>query len=429
MACIKPFEGVLYNPLIIRDLQTVVAPPYDVISESMQDHFYSLNEYNIIRLILGKQTENDTSRDNRYTRAHSFMKDWLKNNVIKQDHSPCLYIYRQIYLHEGKKKVRTGFISLMKIEDPRKSGVLPHEYTLAKPKIDRFNLIKKVHGNLSPIFSLYYDKNCFISKLLKESIKKEHTPLFNIDIEGVTHQLWRLSDKKIIARIKNKMKEKRIVIADGHHRYEVALTYRDFIRKKGRKGDNKSSDYVMMYFTNLKETGNVTILSTHRLLKDIGNMNKKGLRDKLESFFDITNCDKLEDVMRFLDADKKMPRFGIYLGGKRYLLISLKKNINISDVIKEEKSSQWKRLDVTILHNLIINNILCLKDSEDNVKYVRNPEHVVELVDSGNYGMAFFLNPTKPKQVKEVAERGNMMPQKSTYFYPKLLTGLVLNKF
>jgi len=426
MAHIKPFRGVIYNPDKIADLKKVVTPPYDVVSREMQEDFYNLNPHNIIRLILGKEMANDTARNNKYTRARLFLNTWLKEKVLTQEKKPCIYIYRQIYLHDSKKRVRTGFLALMKIEDPHRSSVLPHEYTLAKPRADRLNLIKQAKSNLSPIFSLYYEKDCFISKVLKDSIKKSNS-MASIDFEGVTHQIWRISDSKTINAIRKAMHDKRVVIADGHHRYEVALKYRNSMRK--RKGYNGNADYVMMYFTNLREADNVTILSTHRLLKDIGHFNKWILEKRLEPFFDITPFNTSSKMLNALAKDKKRPRFGIYLGRGKYLLVSLKKSISIPKIIDGDGSSQWKRLDVTILHNFVIKNLLCLKDFEDNVKYVRDPRHVVELVDSGGYKIAFFLNPTKAHQVREVAERGEMMPQKSTYFYPKILAGFVINKF
>lgn len=426
MAHIKPFKGITYNLSKIGDLKAVVAPPYDVISPTLQDYFYGLSHYNIIRLILGKDFKNDTARNNKYTRSYKFLNKWLKKKVLLKDKKPCFYIYRQIYLHKGKKCKRTGFFSLMKVEDPYKSNVLPHEYTLDKPKIDRLNLIKQVKSNLSPIFALYYDKKSSISKMLQNYIK-ENTSVANIDLEGVTHQLWKVFNAKTITRIKHAMRKKRVVIADGHHRYEVALTYRNLMRRK--KNYNRNVNYVMMYFTNLKETGNVTILSTHRLLRDIGALDKKTLKERVEPFFDISNFKNLGTMLKTLEQDNMQPRFGIYLKDEGYLLISLKKKVNVSKIIESNRSLQWKRLDVIVLHNFVIKDLLCLKDCEDNVKYVREPEHVVRLVNAGSYNIAFFLNPTKAKQVREVAERGDIMPQKSTYFYPKLLTGLVINKF
>lgn len=426
MANIKPFRGILYSQSRVGSLKNLLTPPYDVISEKMQSHFYDLSPYNVIRLILGKETKKDNRINNKYTRAQHFLESWLRKDILIRDNKPSIYIYKQIYFHERKRRIRTGFIALMKIEDPHKSRVLPHEYTLQEPKIDRLNLIKKVKANLSPIFSLYYDKKLSISKLLKHPIKKMQ-PIISIEIEGVTHQLWRISDRKIINSIKNNMQDKKIFIADGHHRYEVALMYKKILSKKGKR--HTKAYYIMTYFTNLRDGGNVTILSTHRVLKNIGILNEKKILKSLKGIFEISYFRSLDKLLEVLARDKSRPRFGMYMGKKAYYLLMLKKNVSIPKIIKNEKSPQWKRLDVTILHNIILENLLSLKDTEDNIKYVKDPKHVVRLVDSKRYKIAFFLNPTKVHQVKEVAERGDMMPQKSTYFYPKLLTGLVINKF
>ncbi|NQT22959.1 MAG: DUF1015 domain-containing protein [Candidatus Omnitrophica bacterium] len=422
MATIKAFRGLSYNPDKIANLENVVAPPYDVISQTMQNYFYEVNPYNIIRLILGKESDGDNARNNKYTRAHFYLEGWIKKAILIKDKKPSVYVYRQTYLHEGKKRTRTGFLTLMKIEDPHKSGVLPHEYTLNKPKVDRLNLIKKVNANLSPIFSLYHDRKFTIPKLIRKSIKSVR-PIAMLDFEGVRHQLWRISDKKTIARLIKLMKGKKVFIADGHHRYEVAFTYKRMMSKK------RNADYIMVYFTNLSDTKNVTILSTHRLLKKIGTKKKADILKLLKGSFEVMKFSNLKSLMNSLSRDKKRPRFGIYMGNKKFYLVSLKKGISISMVIKGNKSSQWKKLDVTVLHNLIMKDLLDLKYSEENIKYLRDPLVACSLVDKGEYGIAFLLNPTKVHQVKEVAERGNMMPQKSTYFYPKLLTGLVINRF
>jgi len=426
MATIKPFRGILYNRNKIKDVRRVVAPPYDVISSAMQNNFYESNPYNIIRLILGKGNEKDTSRNNKYTRAHMYLESWLKKGILVKDKKASFYIYRQTYLHEGKKRMRTGFLTLMKIEDPHKSGVLPHEYTLNKPKVDRLNLIKSVNANLSPIFSLYYDKKSGISKLIRKATKGLK-PIVKIDFEGVFHQLWSISDKKTINTVTKIMKQKKVFIADGHHRYEVAFTYKKKMSKKNNP--RVKSDYIMMYFTNLNDVKNVTILSTHRLLKHIGNIKEKDIIKALEGYFDTTKFNNLTSLMKALSRDKRRTCFGIYIGRKIFYFVSLKKGITIAKLIKDEKSSEWKKLDVTILHNFVLKKLLSLKDTEGNIKYVRDASLARTLVEEGEYKIAFLLNPTRVRQVKDVAEKGNMMPQKSTYFYPKLLTGLVINKF
>lgn len=252
MADVKPFKGILYNRKKV-DVSRVVTPPYDVISDDMQARFYRNDPYNIIRLILGKEHKGDTKKNNKYTRAKSFFHKWLKSNILTRDPRPSIYVYLQEYLDSGEKKTRVGFISLMRIEDPKKSGVLPHEYTLRKPKEDRLKLIASVRANLCPIFSLFQDQDNIINKIIKPFIKSKE-PLFEIDLNGVVHKLWRVDDIKIISKIRSGMRNKKIFIADGHHRYEVSLLYRNLTREKSNvKKSAQNADYVMMYFTNMNE--------------------------------------------------------------------------------------------------------------------------------------------------------------------------------
>ena len=413
MAEIKPFRGILYNPEKV-DITKAITPPYDVISPSMQNRFYQRDEHNIIRLILGKVEKSDTARNNRYTRARVLLDRWLKKKLLLKERKPTIYIYTQEYLYKGKKRTRLGFIALMKIEDPKESGVLPHEYTLDKPKADRLNLIVKTKANLSPIFSLFQDKKNRINKLLKHFIKSKD-PLFTIEAEGVTHKFWRMDNKHAINRIKNYMRDKKIFIADGHHRYEVALAYRNKMHRNLKNFKNPM-DYVMMYFSNLSERGNLTILSTHRVVKNINQFDEKKIKLKLRKYFYTKNLRKQEDLLECLEKGEKKKRvFGMYMGKKRFYLLTLK-----------EMDSKF---DVTVLHDLVINKILDVKNRESSIKYIRNEEDAIKLIDKDDYKIAFFLRPTKVFEMKAVAEKGQMMPQKSTYFYPKLLTGLVINVF
>lgn len=426
MAEIKPFRGVLYNPKKV-DIEKVVTPPYDVISQSAQTRFYRTDKHNAIRLILGKEEKKDTPNNNRYTRANIFLTSWLKEKILARDKKPAIYIYTQEYLYKGKRRKRFGFIALMKIEDPRESGVLPHEYTLQKPKEDRFNLISKTKANLSPIFSLFEDKKNSMNILLK-SFTKNKEPLFITEQEGVVHRLWRADSEKIIKKITAEMNGKKIFIADGHHRYEVALIYRNKMRKSG--AFTGSMNYVMMYFSNLSEGNNLTILSTHRVVRNIEGFDESAIIFKLKKYFDVKKTRRIEDLFERLEKPTREKHvFGMNAGKGKFYLLALKKNLSPEVLIESDKTPSLKRLDVTILHEVIINKILCIKNPESSIKYVRNELDASKLVESGFYKIAFFLRPTKVTQMKKIAEKGEMMPQKSTYFYPKLLTGLVINKF
>jgi len=426
MAKVKPFKGILYNTEKTGgNHSSVCAPPYDVIPPAMRDRLYESNEYNIIKLILGKSGDKDNTEDNQYTRAGRYYKDWIDKGVLKQDEEEAYYIYQQEYKAEGRKCRRTGFIGLMEIEDPDKKGILPHENTLAAPKEDRMNLIQEVRSNLSPIFTIFLDKDGSVKSIIERTMEGER-PIIDIEIDGEAHRLWRLSDKQSLERISALMEDRKIFIADGHHRYEVARKYRDMMRQD--PGYDGSADDVMMYFADMEEGDNLTVLATHRVVRSI-EADDETIKSKLGGYFDVKEWDDLEGLMADLAERFRDSHIFGYYGGGKYLSMELKNEGDIEKLVDDDKSLEWKKLDVSILHSAIFRNLLGVKAEEGNIKYVKTPEEAVSLVESGSAGGAFFLNPTRVEQLKAVAENGDMMPQKSTYFYPKLLTGLVINRF
>ncbi|MBL7158616.1 MAG: DUF1015 domain-containing protein [Candidatus Omnitrophica bacterium] len=426
MARIKPFKGILYNASK-TDIRKTVAPPYDVISPAMQGDFYKSDKQNIIRLILGRETPHDAPRDNKYTRAGQYLNKWLADKMLLKDKKSSIYIYEQKYLHKGKKIKRIGFIALMKIEDPAKSGVLPHEYTLAKPKKDRLKLIASTKANLSPIFSLFEDKKNAVNKVLRHHTKK-NAPVFSFETEGVNHALWRMTDGAPIKKIVNEMQDKKIFIADGHHRYEVAFFYRNAMR--GKSTFRPAMGYVMMYFSNLSERGSLTILSTHRAVRNVNDPGHKKTKKLLQEYFVVEALREKSLLFELMEKEEKSRHaLGMYAGQNVFYFLRLKRGLSLDKLINSTKTRDLKRLDVTILHELIINQILGIKSVESSIKYVRSEDDAIELVDGGGYEAAFFLKPTDINDMRKIALKGVMMPQKSTYFYPKLLTGLVINKF
>ncbi len=427
MAKIKPFKGLLYNSGKINSgYSSVVAPPYDVISECMRDELYQKNPYNVIKLILGKSSEKDTPQDNKYIRAERSLDQWQDENILVRDNDESFYVYSQEYECKGKQCRRIGFLGLMKIEESKGEIVLPHEKTHSKPKEDRMNLIKRVKSNLSPIFTLVDDETGVIDEELEKSISLSD-PVADVEVNGQRHKLWRLSDEASINAIISVMKEKKVFIADGHHRYEVASSYRNLRREE--KGYDGSADYVMMYFANMADRDNLTVMATHRVIKDMSVSDEKEVAEKLSEYFDIVECASLEDLtseMEKADTDEKV--FG-YFAGKQYLLIKAKDPKALSTLMPDDKSEAWKQLDVSVLHAAIFDKLLSINNNEGNITYVRDSDEADEKVADGSHVGAFFMNPTRVEQLKAVAELGEMMPQKSTYFYPKLLTGLVINKF
>ncbi|MBD3426375.1 MAG: DUF1015 family protein [Candidatus Omnitrophica bacterium] len=427
MAEIRPFRGLLYSQKKIEgDYSGVVAPPYDVISPGERDQLYEKSPYNIIRLILGKASGEDDARDNKYTRAKEYLEQWQQEGILAADDTDSFYVYLQEYEYRGIRCSRLGFIGLMKIGETGSDELLPHENTLAKPKEDRMNLIKQVESNLSPIFSLYNDSEGKIKNVL-ESATRESEPIIDITVSGVRHALWKLSGSEEIRKIVDWMVGKNLFIADGHHRYEVAKMYRDMRRQEDDY--DGSADYVMMYFTDMADPENLTVMATHRAVKEMPVSDDEELSGKLKEYFTVTGFSTLSELMDSLERESRDGQAFGYYGGGEYLLMKSSDRKALLDLIEEEKTGDWKSLDVSILHSAVFEKILGVSAKEGNITYVKMPEEAGKLVDAGSHDAAFFLNPTRVEQLKSVAEHREMMPQKSTYFYPKLLTGLVINKF
>ena len=444
MAKIIPFKGILYNKEKIRDMKDVVAPPYDVISPPEQEELYKRHENNVVRLILGKESDSDTPDNNRYTKAKDSFDSWQKNSILIKDAFPSIYVYSQEY-HLGEtegfeKKRRLGFIALSKLENFGEGKIHPHENTLAKPKEDRLKLMQHCNANFSSIFGLFSDPSKRIDSVLKDYMR--HSPLYDlVDDAGMRHTLWAIRDNKVIQIITGVMSDKQVFIADGHHRYETAINYRNEMREKLPNFTGEELyNYVMMYFTNTNSEG-LSILPIHRLVSNLSNFDKKKIIKKAGEFFNIEKLSLNESdektVKQKLFSDmkergKKEHIFGMYLGNDEYLLLTLKDEDVLDRLITNSRHPSWKKLDVTILHTLLIEKVLGISEKnlaeQKNITYTISEDEAIKDVKAGKYQIALFLNPTKIEEVKDVATAGEKMPQKSTFFYPKLLTGLVMNK-
>ena len=428
MAKIFPFKGILYNRKEVQDISLVTAPPYDVISKAERDECYKKHEYNIIRLILGMETPDDTPANSKYTRAACFLRNWRDEEVLVEDNVPCIYPYTQEYNVDGKRKEQGGFICVLRLEEfSEDGGVLPHEETLNKPKEDRLSLMEACQANLSPIFGLYSDPDFSLSGVLKN----DGPPLMDVrDANGVVHKLSRVHDAGVIQKAQALLRSKKVYIADGHHRYETAIAYREKRRsqEKNFTGD-ESYNHIMVYLVNMDSSG-LTILPAHRLVRMLPKDSPNGWENKLDEFFARKDCSSFEDVSGLMK--KHLGRdnaFGMYRKGRLQLLV-LKDGLRCNEVTGAEVSEIYKSLDVTIVHRILLNHILGggMEMSEDNISYVKDGRRALKLVDEGEFDLAVLLNPTKIEQVKAIASMGRRMPGKATYFYPKPLSGLVINK-
>lgn len=430
MAKILPFRGILYNRDEIKDLEAVMSPPYDVISPRMQDELHKADSHNIVRIILGKEFRRDNSKNNKYARAADFLNKWLNKGILKKDRATAIYIYEQEYFYKGKLKKRIGFISLMKIEDPSSSLVLPHEHTFFRPKEDRLNLIRCIKANASPIFCIFQDDSNRVAAIIRRYASK-HPPIIDIHIEGVGHKLWRMTDVKGISKIKKELDKKQVFIADGHHRYEVALAFRDEMRRRLGMRRARRFDNTMVYFTNLTDES-LVIFSTYRVIKNLGGISWNTLQRRLSVYFDIEDVKDKDEMFKKLEKLRKGYAFGAYFKNRRFYLLKLKDESILDDIIKVDKSREWKRLNVTVLHFLVFDYILHIdrfSSNDENIIYTKDEDYAINLVTNGECEIVFFQLPAKVIEVRNIARGGDRMPHKSTYFYPKLLTGLVINKF
>ena len=424
MADIKPFRGIYFELKNEKLLKKLTCPPYDIISPGDQEYFWRLHPCNVVRLVLGKNRSTDSKGNNRNSRSGQYFQDWLKKGILEKEASPCIYIYRQRYTYRNKVYTPLGFIALSRLENWRRRKVLPHEVTFDKFKIDRLKLLRKTKANFESILALY-SHSARIEKILGKAVKSP--PFLKIlDEERVEHAIYRLSNKKEVFAIQQEMKKRPLLIADGHHRYQASL---DFSREAARfksLSKCKGAHYIMITFMDI-ERSNLTIFPTHRLIRRIPRFSYKQFFENLELYFQLKKVSAGNFRSQLEKEGKRFTVFGLYLGGDRYFLITLKPEVDLKSLIKENKSPVWKRLDVSVLHKLILEKLL--NSRKDNQLYfTRDAEDAREMVKNGKFRMAFLLNPTGIDEIRSVASRGERMPPKSTYFYPKLRSGLIMRE-
>jgi uncharacterized protein (DUF1015 family) len=408
MAKIIPFRGIYYNRDRVKGSE-VAAPPYDVISSEMKDALYSLSPYNVVRIDYGKDAETDTDEENRYTRAARFLDEWLSEGLLIRSEKPTFYAYRVDYLWRGRKMSLTGFFGILRLMELGE-GVYPHEDTHSKPKYDRLALLESVGANTSPIYSLYSSPEKKASSALAKATEgAPHTQAE--DPDGVVHSFWPIEDKALVEAITEDIDGRDIFIADGHHRYETALDYQRAMRKKTPgAGPDEPYDYVLMFFANIHDEG-VTILPTHRMIT-VDNSDK--LFEKIEKYFAIEDLPQDTDVIDAIEG--KTHTFGLYYKGGYSILKHKGGGL-------EGLNPAIKDLDVVVLHEVVFDKLLSATDWG----YEMDVKKATGMVDSGRYDAAFFLNPTAVTDIEKVALGSARMPPKSTYFYPKVRTGFVIN--
>jgi len=433
---VKPFKAFRFDETMVGDVAGCIAPPYDVIDPDQQQYFYEKSEYNIIRIIKGKTTPSDDAGSNQYTRAADYLNTWIEKGILKQDSTETIYAYVQDFQLAGTGFQRFSFIALAKLEEFGKT-VRPHEQTLNKPKIDRLNLKRATAARFGLPFMLYEDKQKIADKIIEHAIKQK--PLVDfVDEQNVRHRLFAITDRDNIDAIVEMMLDKDCIIADGHHRYETGLTYY-------KENPNPAARYQMMAFVNTRHRG-LIVLATHRLVGNLENFRLEKFAADLEENFEITEYrfdspqDKMDAKQKMLTqmrAEQRLDKngFGIYSGDNAFRVAVLKDK-QAMDAVAPEKSGPWKALDVSVLHKLILEKLLGIGEKQlaggTKLEYVKDTDNAIDesiaKVDRKQRQAAFFMNPVKMQQIEMVTAAGEKMPQKSTYFYPKIYTGLTINK-
>lgn len=426
MAKFIPFRGIRYNPDKIRDLSAVVTQPYDRIGESEQKTYYARSPYNVVRITKGK-TYPDDDGENVYTRAAGYFDEWLIDEIFIRDETPSLYVYHQEYTFSGERLTRKGVIGLAKLEPAK---VHAHERTLKGPKEDRLRLLRATEANFGHIFMLYSDPTRAVDKALEAAIAgKTQTMVANDDFDN-RHLVWRISDRAVIATVQKTLADKDLYIADGHHRYETAVNFMRECQERGWKpAAPESFDVRMMTLFNIDAPG-MTIRPIHRMVHGVSDFDPEGFLARAKENFVVVRHRSFAAMEEATKAGRDRHTFGCYTGGI-FSTLTLQDE-RVMDQLIARGSSDWKRLDVSILHAAILEPLLGIDaralEEEQSITYTVDANRGVKMVKEGKEQLFFLLNPTTPDQVRRVADRGEKMPQKSTDFYPKLLTGLVLAK-
>ncbi len=428
MADIVSFRALRYDPPHV-DVSRAVTQPYDKITPAMQEGYYAASPYNLVRIILGRRGEGDGPGNNVYTRAASDFAKWRREGILRQDESPSIYSYSQRFTAPGStaELERRGFIAAGRIEDYAARIVHRHEQTLAKPKADRLDLLRATRAHFGQIFMLYEDAG----GIDRTMVAAQYKPEVEVQDEyGVVHRVWQIADPKIIGSVREQMRDKKLIIADGHHRYETALNYRNEQRaESGREGGNAPYEYVMMTFVNMNSPG-LVVLPTHRVVHGLENFAVESFQQSARAHFDVEEMDSDIDGLRAAELLRERGSSGTALlavSRDRALLLHRPKS---ASPLLNTLSPRQQALDVVQLHKCLLEDVLQLSEesirNQQNLAYLRDANEALERVRANKANIAFLMNPCKMQQVRDIAFAGEVMPQKSTDFYPKLLSGLTV---
>lgn len=440
---IQAFHGIRYDLGHVGALSDVVAPPYDVIDSELQGQLYKLHPANVVRLILNREEPGDSGSESRYQRAGQFYRNWRQEGVLHEDPQASIYLYEQSFDFEGRRLIRSGFMSRVRLEPFGTGRIFPHEETHAAAKADRFKLMNACRANLSPVFGLYPDPANEVGELLATAARGK-PPLEATDHLGVCHRMWVLSEPQLISRVGALMGPKPVFIADGHHRYETALHYRDQLGPS--LSPHHAANFVLMMCVGMSDPGMI-VLPTHRLFRGLPMMRSDKLAERLRPYFEVTSVGEGSDVAQLvwsrIAVEGAQGTLGFYCEeDQRWLAARIRpEGIRRMEQLAPEHSPAWRELGVSILHRLVMDEILAARDLPKPM-YVHSVDEVIQGIDrgdtvgrdatgqvgqGGHFPLVALVMPASVADVQRISETGERMPAKSTYFYPKLLSGLVFN--
>ncbi|GIW80820.1 MAG: phosphatase [Gemmatales bacterium] len=431
MAEIQAFRAYRYDLGRVGTLADVVAPPYDVIDADLQERLYNRSPYNVIRLILNREEKGDADADAKYQRAGRCLKDWLREGILVQDSARSVYVYHQVFKVEDKEFTRRGVLARVRLEPFGQGKIFPHEETMPGPKADRLKLMHATGMNLSPVFGLYPDPQGEVQASLDRAISRS-LPLEATDHLGVVNRLWPLSDTQTISAITGMLGPKPVFIADGHHRYETALKYLEERRAMGTVRDDDPAHYVLMMLVGMSDPG-LVILPTHRLVSGVPQLRRDDLARMLGDHFDLETVGQGEKGARatweWIEADGSQNVLGFITVDDGVWQLARLRSPDVMAEICPQHSSAWRSLGVSILHELVLSRLLpaACTGASPSCRYVHLLQEVIDAVAKRECQLGVLVPPAKMTDVEKIASGNEKMPPKSTYFYPKLLSGLVFN--